>query len=283
MATVSFQEGIKVIPTSVKRFPIVIEKKGVNKLGVKVIFKSPRKESISTIEKRLAINNTKGGNIRGINKELTWNKNETGGKTIYVDILKKEIGEPLSFDIELELLSTGSVETRFCRCILIENLLSFLDKNIYSKENIETIDLFSRTESKRFQPVFLDENLIEIENFVPDVEVKENKIETSYINETIFHIDGFLNAKIFYPSEEIFDELEIEKCYLGLKIPFENLYEKKKIINIYSENGIKGFLKEKSQIIVLTNNAGEKLVHRKDDEKEASINISIESLVKVKI
>jgi len=57
MASIRFEQGVKIIPTSVKTFPIKIIKEGVNKLAVKVIFKSPKNESIETIKKGEAINN----------------------------------------------------------------------------------------------------------------------------------------------------------------------------------------------------------------------------------
>lgn len=285
MASIKFEEGVKIIPTSVKTFPIKIIKTGVNSLGVKVIFKSPRKESIKTLREREAVNNVNGGNYRGINKELTWAKGEIGEKTIYVDILKKQIGEPLTFEIELELVSKGTVEMKYCRCILIEDLSVFVNSNIYNSKELlskDEKDIFDITENKRFRPVFLDENLNEIEDLIADINIKENELETNYINSNLFHMEGNIKGTLMYPEKEVFEELEIEGCYLGLKIPFESLYKKRKTVNIYSEESISGFIKESSDIIILTKN-NEKIFHNKNDEKEMEIDMSIETLINLKI
>ena len=286
MASIRFEEGVKIIPTSVKTFPIKIIKEGVKKLAVKVIFKSPKNESIETIKKGEAINNIKGGHYRGINKELTWDKGEVGEKVIYVDILKEKIVAPLSFEIELKLVSSGTINLRYCRCTLVNNLQHFLDQNVYSKdENIDDdkVDLFDLTENKKLIPVLLNEELNEVEGLLSDVDIKENELKTNYINKNLFHIDGNIRGKIFFPEEEIFNELELEGCYVGLKIPFENMYKSRKRINTYSETKTSAFLKEESNIMILTNSEGTSIFHEKNGEKELDLHLSLESFINLKV
>lgn len=284
MSTVKFEEGIKVIPTNIQKFPIHITKEGVEKLGVRVIFKAPKKESIKTIREGEAINNIKGGYFRGINKEITWNQGEKGTETIYVDILRQDLDKPYSFEVEMDLLSKGIITSKYCKCILVPNLKNFLNKNIQKSENEEeSIDLFDAIENKRIMAVLLDSEMKELNDLGLDIKVIENELKTTYINEELFHVDGELKGTIVFPPEETFDLLEKEEGFLALKLPFENTHKIKRNINIYSEQGIYGYIMPMSNFIILTNEKGEMIKHKKGDNKEKEIEMSLDSMLKLKI
>lgn len=284
MSTVKFEEGIKVIPTNIQKFPIHITKEGVEKLGVRVIFKAPKKESIKTIREGEAINNIKGGYFRGINKEITWNQGEKGTETIYVDILRQDLDKPYSFEVEMDLLSEGIITSRYCKCILVPNLKNFLNKNIQKSENEEeSIDLFDAIENKRIMAVLLDSEMKELNDLGLDIKVIENELKTTYINEELFHVDGELKGTIVFPPEETFDLLEKEEGFLALKLPFENTHRIKRNINIYSEQGIYGYIMPMSNYIILTDEKGEMIKHKKGDNKEKEIEMSLDSMLKLKI
>ena len=108
-------------------------------------------------------------------------------------------------------------------------------------------------------------------------------VKTNYINKNLFHIDGNIRGKIFFPEEEIFNELELEGCYVGLKIPFENMYKSRKRINTYSETKTSAFLKEESNIMILTNSEGTSIFHEKNGEKELDLHLSLESFINLKV
>lgn len=284
MSTVKFEEGIKVIPTNIQKFPIKITKEGVEKLAIRVIFKAPKKETINTIREGEAINNIKGGYFRGINKEITWNQGEKGTETIYVDILRQDLDKPYSFEVEIDLLSKGIITSRYCKCILVPNLKNFLNKNIQKSENEEeSIDLFDAIENKRIMAVLLDSEMKELNDLGLDIKVIENELKTTYINEELFHVDGELKGTIVFPPEETFDLLEKEEGFLALKLPFENTHRIKRHINIYSEQGIYGYIMPMNNFIILTNEKGEMIKHKKGDSKEKEVEISLDSMLKLKI
>ena len=284
MSTVRFEEGIKIIPTKLERFPINIIKEGVEKLGIRVIFKAPKKETIKTIREGEAINNIKGGYFRGINKEITWNQGEKGTETIFVEILRKDLDKPYSFEIEIDLVSKGIITSKYCKCILVPDLKEFLNKNIEKSENEkESIDLFDAIENKRMIAVLLDSKMKELSDLGLDIEVIENDLKTTYINEELFHVDGELNGTIIFPPEETFELLDKEEGFLALKLPFENIHKIERNINIYSKEGIYGHIKPLSNFIILKDKNGELIKHKKADEKRRNIKISLESMLKLKI
>jgi hypothetical protein len=283
MSTVKFEEGIKIIPTNIQKFPIHITKEGVEKLGVRVIFKAPKKESIKTIREGEAINSIKGGYFRGINKEITWNQGEKGTKTVYVDILRKDLDKPYSFEIEIDLVSNGIVELKYCKCVLVPNLTEFLNKNIQKSEHEEeSIDLFDAIENKRIIPVLLDSEMNELVDLGLDIKVIENELKTTYINEELFHVDGELKGTIIFPPEETFELLEKEEGFLALKLPFENIYKIERNINIYSKQRMYGYINPMKNLIILTNEKGELIKHKKGDQKEKEIEMSLNSMLKLK-
>ena len=84
------------------------------------------------------------------------------------------------------------------------------------------------------------------------------------------------------PSDEIMNELESEEYYLALKAPYIGNNLRTKVFSSDTGN-YKVYLEPESKFFLVTDKDGNKISHKKGDNKKININVDFTGITKYKL